>query len=217
MDLYWSGDDSAVKNLSGASLVAVVKDGKGNICGENKVNLPDISDGNLKEEIVDVLLKARCSQISYDVSLLADNQDLAKVSYKELTEKSGGGISDYGVYAKYGLLAVFVFGFLFFIRKGKKNIMDKKFAHGAVLSLPIQEADKLFEELSISKDFSNDGNILLAARWSPPPPPPRPSPPSPPPPPPPRYSPLRRHLIPIRHHFLLHRLCQHLKSNLTYL
>ena len=161
MDLYWSGDDSAVKNLSGASLVAVVKDGKGNICGENKVSLPDISDGNLKEEIVDVLLKARCSQISYDVSLLADNQDLAKVSYKELTEKSGGGISDYGVYAKYGLLAVFVFGFLFFIRKGKKY-MDKKFAffglllvlgvfglfkfaHGAVLSLPIEEVDKMLE------------------------------------------------------------------------
>ena len=189
--------------------MAVVKDGKGNICGENKVSLPDISDGNLKEEIVDVLLKARCSQISYDVSLLADNQDLAKVSYKELTEKSGGGMSDYGVYAKYGLLAVFVFGFLFLSEKekiyGQKFAIFGlllfvgvfglfKFAHGAVLSVPLQEADKLFEELFISKDFSNDGNILLAARWSPPPPPassvasvtfarysPPPRPPSPPP------------------------------------
>ena len=128
--------------------------------------MPDISDGNpKKKEIVDVLLKARCSQISYDVSLLADNQDLAKEFLTKLTEKSGGVAYPITAFTlKYGLLAVFVFGFLFLLSEKEKNIWTKKFAHRAVLSLPIQEADKLFEELSISKDFFNDGNILLAAR-----------------------------------------------------
>ena len=233
MDLYWSGDDSAVKNLSGASLVAVVKDGKGNICGENKVNLPDISDGNLKEEIVDVLLKARCSQISYDVSLLADNQDLAKVSYKELTEKSGGGISDYGVYAKYGLLAV-LFLVSCSLSEKEKNIWIKNspssdycwsWEFSDYLNSPTERSclcrfkkpisclknylfQKIFPMMAISY-LRPDGvrrprhlvRRLLHHH--------------------PRrrqdIHPLRRHLIPIRHHFLLHRLCQHLKSNLTYL
>ena len=208
MDLYWAGDDTDVKNLSGASLIATIKDDKGNVCGENKVSLPEISDGSLQEQVVDVLLKAKCSQITYDVSLIADNQDLAKISYKELTEKTGGGLSDYGLYAKYFLLAVFVFGFLFFIGKGKKY-MDKKFAifglllvlgvfglfkfaYGSVLSMPVGEADKILGEKIVSQDFSGSG--ILLARWSPPPPPPPPrwSPPPPPrwsPPPPPRWSP----------------------------
>ena len=124
MDLYWSGDDSAVKNLSGASLVAVVKDGKGNICGENKVSLPDISDGNLKEEIVDVLLKARCSQISYDVSLTGRQSRFGQSFLQRINGKIRRQYVRLRRLRQVRLIGCFCFGFLFLSEK-EKNIWIK--------------------------------------------------------------------------------------------
>jgi len=78
-DLYWAGTQD-VSNLSGLTMKTVIKDKNGSICGEEEEIIDDITDGQLKNKEVEIILDKKCKEMFYSVSLSSGQKSLAEQS-----------------------------------------------------------------------------------------------------------------------------------------
>ena len=61
---------------------AVITDKEGNICGRKEETLADITDGEIKNKVIEVVLDKKCDSLSYGVSLVSGQKELAEESGK---------------------------------------------------------------------------------------------------------------------------------------
>jgi len=95
---------------------AVIKDKDGNICGEKEEVLADITDGEIKNEVIEVSLDKKCKDVSYSVSLVSGQEGLAE-EFGELPKiVKGQTISAY-LYFGIPVLLVILIAFSFFRKK----------------------------------------------------------------------------------------------------
>ena len=115
------GDDNNSSSLEQNKVSVTVKDAQGNICGQKNVSLPKISDENIKNKKVDILLERNCKEIFYNASLSSEDKEIAKQSGEipKVTKEIGDGISLEYLILKILALGVIVFLIFLFVRRKK--------------------------------------------------------------------------------------------------
>lgn len=135
MDLYWKASGGENSNLNDIKMKALIKDENGTICGEKETVLPNVGDAGRKNYKIDIPLTKQCKNISYDVSLSSNDNNLAKESGELPKLTGGGGIAAYA-YIVVGLVFLFIIIFAFIAKRRKTSVGKISIFFFLVIFLP---------------------------------------------------------------------------------
>ena len=152
MDLYWKGTKEGVKDLVNLKITATIKDKDGNICGTGESKLADVKDGYSNNQKIGIAFDKKCENISYSVSLVSGDKELAEGS-GVLPKVVEGKIS---VYYFYGLGLIFVI-VIFLLRKFRKNknISGGTIAFFAIFAVALSWFSLVYSETTVT--YPDDG------------------------------------------------------------
>src|SRR3989338_5278593 len=156
-DLFWAGAGQNVSNLDNLTMKAVVKDSDGNVCGEKEEALADITDGEIKNKIIEVNLEKKCKGMSYGVFLVSNQKGLAEESGELPKVVKGQTISAY-LYFGIPILLVMLIAFSFFRKKKivPVNLLIILFAGVTMFS---------GEALAATRTYPDFGGATSTYRW----------------------------------------------------
>ena len=156
-DLFWTGTEQNVSNLSNLIMKAVIEDGDGNVCGEKEEALADITDGEIKNKVIEVILDKRCKDMSYSVFLDSGQKSLAEESGELPKVVKEQTIPSY-LYFGIPVLLVILIAFSFFRKKKivPVNLLIILFAGVTMFS---------GEALAATRTYPDFGGATSTYRW----------------------------------------------------